>query len=183
MGDIEKLGIASQSVAKRAVEKFIAETKGLALADAAHVSTHWRGNSHGGHIELKAFVANTESPIQCALTVEPFPDAILAAFFLSTLNLTSWAWWHGLYDRDYEFVWDERQLKQELSSNLSKSLDQPFEKLPRVGVRMRRQGDTIAIASLALRPGGNLFDIEVEVIGPSRDLKIDCLVSGARVFY
>lgn len=183
VGDIEKLGIASQSVAKRAVEKFIAETKGLALADGAHVSTHWRGNSHGGHIELKAFVANTECPIPCALTVEPFPDAILAAFFLSTLNLTSWACWHGLYDRDYEFVWDERQLKQELSSNLSKSLDQPFEKLPRVGVRMRRQGDTIAIASLALRPGGNLFNIEVGVIGPSRDSKIDCLVSGARVFY
>jgi len=184
VGDIEKIGIASQSAAKRAVEKFIAKTKGLALADGAHVSTHWRGDSHGGHIELKAFVENAETPIQCALKVEPVPDAMLAAFFLSTLNLTSWAWWHGLYDRDYEFVWDERQLKQGLSSNPSQSsLAQALEKLPLVGVRMRREGDTVAIASLALRPGGNLFNIEVELTGPSRELKIERLLSGARVFY
>lgn len=184
VADIEKLGITSQSAAKRAVEKFIAKTQGLALVDGAHVSTFWRGDSHGGHVELKAFVGNAETPIQSALTVEPFPDAMLAAFFLSTLNLTSWAWWHGLYDRDYEFIWDERELKQGLSNNLSQSsLTQALAKFPPVGVRMRRDGDTVAIASLALRPGGNLFDIEVEVIGPSRDLKIDCLVSGARVFY
>lgn len=184
VGSIEEKGIASQSAARRAVEKFIANTKGLALTDGAHVSTHWRGDSHGGHIELKAFVGNAETSIQSALTVEPFPDAMLAAFFLSTLNLTSWAWWHGLHDRDYEFVWDKWQLKQGLSSNPSQSsLAQALANLPTVGVRMRREGDRLAIGGLALRPGGNVFDIEVELTGPSKDLKVDCVLSGARVFY
>lgn len=184
VGDIEKRGIASQSAAKRAVEKYIAKTKGLALADGAHVSTHWRGDSHGGHIELKAFLGNADAPIQCALSVEPVPDAMLAAFFLSTLNLTSWAWWHGLYDRDYEFVWDKRQLEQGLTNNPSQSsVAQALKKLPPVGVRMRLKGDTLAIASLAFRPGGNLFDIEIELTGSLRNLTVERLISGARVFY
>jgi hypothetical protein len=39
--DIEKAGVASQVAAKQAVDKLIAKTHGLSLAEGAHLGTHW----------------------------------------------------------------------------------------------------------------------------------------------
>lgn len=184
IGSIEKSGPQSAEIAKSAIENLVASTDGLALRQNCQLSTAWQGDAHGGHVKLQAHKDAEEISLPCAFEVSLTPEALLTAFLISSINYTSWGWWHGLYDRDYSFVEDYAELEREVLAGASKStLTFSGPSIPSPGFRVRNDGEAVSVASLALRPGGNLFDIVAQFNGWSGALKVTSLLSGSRMLY
>jgi len=173
--------------AARKARRLIDDTIGMRLKSGATLTSDYRGDAQGAEIHLGATIDGFHAELASALWVEDDLHALLTAFFLSTINQTSWAEWHGMYERDFVFVFDVEKLKKSAVDFAKWSAWRTLydeKTIPYPGVRIERKFSGSQLSCLALRPGGNLFDISVTLNSDNgTGVSITSILVGGRVYY
>jgi hypothetical protein len=100
-------------------------------------------------------------------------DGVLSAFFASVILPTIGAYWHGLYERDYQLIESPHELNEAaFSDDLKKAAGdtRAILKTP-LGLRIRRVDGNKSCKCLCLSETEGLLDIEFMVSADGRASK------------
>lgn len=131
-------------------------------------STH-----HGWCFDSFAAIGGHEVDLLHALRFVDTRDGILSAFFASVILPTIGAYWHGLYERDYELIASPNELNEAVfSDDLKKAVGdtRAILKTP-LGLRIRRVDGGNSCKCLCLSETEGLLDIEFMVSSDGRASK------------
>lgn len=107
-------------------------------------------------------------------------EAYIEAFYLVFEFPKKRASWHGLYDRDYSFFFNEDEM-----DNLGKGFGiKEIRKLSKPGLFIRKSGLTFIIFAYCLGPFGKLIRKSIQITGSSIQRNEDkVLLDGGRYLY
>jgi len=128
---------------------------------------------HGWCFDYFANLDGHEVNLLQALRFADTRDGILSAFFASVILPTIGAYWHGLYERDYQPIESPHELNEAVfSDDLKKAAGdtRAILKTP-LGLRIRRVDGSKSCKCLCLSETEGLLDIEFMVSADGRASK------------
>jgi hypothetical protein len=127
----------------------------------------YRGNHHGGSTEYYIENSNGIDDYLNALHASNNLDALIKGFYVALELPKKGAFWHGLYGRDYNFIFNNDQLIRFLKSRSTKPTDgKEIDRVGRpAGLRVIKSGDEYCVSCLAFYPDGSIKDLSILIKG------------------
>jgi hypothetical protein len=121
---------------------------------------------HGWCFDSFANIDGNEVQLLKGLRFADTTDGVLSAFFISAILPTIGAFWHGLYDRDYQLVESAKELNELLSNGTLKEVVADTRAILRttLGLRIQKFSGSKRCVCLCHSETEGLLDIEVTIL-------------------
>jgi hypothetical protein len=120
---------------------------------------------HGWCFDSFAVIGGHEVNVLQGLRFADTIDGVLSAFFASAILPTIGAYWHGLYDRDYQMVETPKQLNELIFNGTLKETDGDTQAILRtpLGLRIQKVDGSKRCTCLCYSETEGLLDIECTI--------------------
>jgi hypothetical protein len=140
---------------------------GTSVIPPLTVMATYSGDSHGGHTELYVEIDGRKESYLKALKLENSLEALVEGLFIAFELPKKGAYWHGLYGRDYSFLFDNNQLIEVLRNKLKippngndiSKVDRPC------GIRISKSEHMLSVSCLAAYPNGTIVNMSAHIDG------------------
>lgn len=171
----------------RSIGSILAACAATSVTDGATIVASYSGNSHGGHTEFYGLVNGQKQNYLDVIRFYDSLEGIVEGLFFAFALPQYGTYWHGLYDRDYTFLFETGQLSAVLEDTLQSEPNQ--QDLATIdcpcGVRVLADTKGYRVNCMAAYPNGMIVDLSVRIaaghltIAPPKTI----LESSVTVFY
>lgn len=163
--ELNEHDIANGKRAKIEINDMFNNSEEITLDLNSVIQIEYTGDMRGGHTEISAIKNGHNCNFLDCLTIKVSIDSLIDALYFALELPTKGNYWHGLYGRDYKFLFDVYQTIQVLVENYRmKPDDHNIDNIDiPAGIRVYNNAGIYLVKCLAYYPNGTIADCGIRV--------------------
>ena len=160
---------------------------GIYVVKPGNIMAAYSGDSQGGSTAYYIETALDKESYLHAINLTNSLDALIEGYYVALELPRKGVFWHGLYGRDYNFIFNNDQLVNVLKSRSTKPTDgKEIDRLGHpAGLRVIKSGDEYCVSCLAFYPDGAIKDLSILIKGGQIEIcpDIEIMDATSQMFY